>query len=167
MRALYDDDGTVALGKNGGGKSIGIVQKNKKIIDSVKELLKEFSIKPGKIGKKKDLKNGKTYYRLSITGKHDLERFYKEISFDLPRKREKLNFILGSYQIDSFKRGEAEHLIIKTLRKKDKISIYQLAKEINRNPGHRLRRKLITMEEEDKIKSIRVGSNNLKVYSVM
>jgi hypothetical protein len=167
LAALYDDEGSISLGSNdGGGRYVEITQKNKRIIDSVEKMLREFYITPRKFVTK-NLKNGNIYYKLVITGKHDLERFHKEISFTLPVKKENLKILLKSYKIDSYKRREMEKLIVKLLAENGKMSIYELAKRLNRKPEHRIRKKLMMLEREGKIKSFRKGPNNLKIYYIV
>lgn len=163
LKALYDDEGCVNLGKpNGGGRSIELSQKNKKVIDETKKILREFFITPGKTSKKIDNKTGNTSYRFAITGKHDFERFAKEISFDNPEKREKIKSMLKSFKIDSYKKGEMEDKIIELLGKND-MDFRELSSCLNRKPAHRIRKKLIRLEKNNMISSER-QKNGFRMY---
>jgi len=163
LKALYDDEGDVSLGSSdGGGRSIGLSQKNKKVIDGIKKILKEFRITPGKTGKSTDYRTMTTYYNFAITGKHDFEKFAKEISFDHSEKKEKIKIMLKSYQIDRYKKGEMENKIIELLSKNN-MNFIDISKCLKRRPEHRIRKKLLNLEKNNIIASEK-NINGFKVY---
>ncbi|MBU0899136.1 MAG: hypothetical protein KKB03_01765 [Nanoarchaeota archaeon] len=154
LRALFDDEG----GMN--GRAINIGMSNRNVIRKTKKMLEEFRIKPGKTNKRKLNKN---FYNFNITGRHDLERFARGIGFNHPEKKEKLTVLLKNYKIDRYKKGEMEKVILGLLSKNIQMDIYEISKKIKRKPQHRIRKKLITMEKKNMIKS-KTGKFYKKIY---
>ena len=164
IRALFDDEGTVGVGAaNGSGKFLSIGMINRGVIKTLKEMLKDFGISANKVSIRKTPK-GKDCFYLTITGKHDLEKFNEFIGFENPEKKTRLNQIIGSYRIDSYKRGEMEDLIIQSLLEYGGMNIYDLCRKINRKPEHRIRSKLIDLRKRGLIKSKSIGESHLKIY---
>jgi len=149
LRALFDDEAGITISDY----SIGFGMTLKHVVRKVKEMLKEFGIKPGKIGEKSYKKwKWKTQYRFTITSKQNLEIFKREIGFDHPQKIKDMNTMIQSYKRDLYKRGEIKKLIYKVVKEKKSISIKQLATKLKRKPKGRFYRHLHQLEEKGKIK---------------
>ncbi len=82
LRAFYDDESTV------GKKSIRLFQDNKETLETIRNLLQEFNILPGKI--KRYLKRDKERFYFDIFKKSNFLKFQNEIGFTSPQKSEKL-----------------------------------------------------------------------------
>lgn len=99
LRAIFDDDGTVCKGaSDGGGRYIRIVQKSESIINVVSYLLNEIGV-PTNETKSYLSPNGNNYFFVTITSKVNLSKFKQLVHFNHPQKKEKLESLLGSYQI--------------------------------------------------------------------
>jgi hypothetical protein len=94
LRALFDDEGCVSIKKY----QIIIEMANKTLIEYIKSLLLELGIRSGKISKVVEI-DYKNRYRISISGKENLELFYRKINFINRDKRNKLYILLNSYKI--------------------------------------------------------------------
>lgn len=164
LKALFDDEASVSVSEY----KIEFEMANEAIVESVKKILEEFGIRPGKTGKRRKTKNHKMKYRFNICGKQDLEVFNEEIGFDHPEKKKKLEILLKSYQRIQYKRGEIRKLIVKTLKKTREMNIYELAKKLKRKPVFRFREQVRRLEKEGKIKSKlkKMGRTRIKIYYV-
>jgi len=80
LRAIFDGDGWVE------SNSVLLLSASKELIFDLKNLLLRFNITSRITTKKMN----RTYYKLNITGKQNLELFLKNISFSLKYKNEKL-----------------------------------------------------------------------------
>jgi intein/homing endonuclease len=94
LRALFDDEGCVSIKKY----QIIIEMANKTLIENIKSLLLDMGIRSGKISKVVEI-DYKNRYRISISGKGNLELFYRKINFINRDKRNKLYILLNSYKI--------------------------------------------------------------------
>lgn len=101
LRALFDDEGSVNIESY----TIALEMTGRNLIRNIKNLLKEFGINAGKIAKikrKDDKWKGKyqiqTKYKFYISGKINLERFYKLINFNHPEKKTKLKVLIQKYK---------------------------------------------------------------------
>jgi intein/homing endonuclease len=157
LRALFDDEGSVHKTI----QEITFQMASKDIVEKVKRILKEFDIKAGKICERKDEGNVKIQYRINISGRANLEQFFKKIGFDHPKKRERLKIRIKSYKMFRRKKGEDEKLIIEMLKKGNKMNKYEVARKLKGKPDS-VRKKLRKLEREGMINSIRDGK--LKVY---
>lgn len=161
LRALFDDEGCVSSNR------IVLGMSNKTIIEKVKKMLNEFGIETGKISKGKATERWKARYYLAIFGRNDIHLFAQKIGFDHPEKKEKLNYLLKSYEnkVLHYKKGEMRKLILKILKNEGPLGVCELAKKLNRKPGHRLREHLRKLKKEGKVK-VQPGRWNLKIYSL-
>lgn len=143
LRALFDDEATVDVS----GHKIGILMKDKPVIEGARKMFKELGIRAGKITKKE----GK-YWRFRITGKKDLEEFQREIGFSHPEKKKKLNRLLNNYKIDQYKNGEIRKIMMAIIQKERSINPDELARRLERSPRGRFKMHLYQLEREKKIK---------------
>ncbi|MFQ5647912.1 MAG: LAGLIDADG family homing endonuclease, partial [Candidatus Aenigmatarchaeota archaeon] len=159
LRALFDDEGCVS------SKRVCIVMSNKNVMETVKDMLKEFSIETGEIAKRCFGDKWKTSFRVEIFGEHDIKLFAKEINFSHPDKKKKLRTFLEEYvhKKPKYKKGETSKLILEIL-KKNEMGVNEIAKQLNRKPGHRLREQLHKLGKEGKIKSRK--ERNLNIYYI-
>jgi len=160
LRALFDDEGCVSSDRIHFGIS------NRDIIKKVGELLKEFGIRTGIITERKTTEKWKASYQFGIFGRVDICIFEQEIGFNHHEKKEKLRYLVESYnnkQIQ-YKKGEIRNLIIEKL-KNNSMSIYELSKNLSRKPSHRLREQLYKLGRDKLIKS-RTEKGRLKIYYV-
>lgn len=165
LKALFDDEASVSITE----RRIQFEMANELIVENVKKMLEGFGIRPGKTGKRREAKNHKMKYRFNICGKQDLEIFDKEIGFDHPKRKKRLETLLKNYQRIQYKRGEIRKLMFETLKKNGKTNVYELAKKLKRKPVFRFREQLRRLEKEGLIKSeIGRGKRNtiMKVYYV-
>ena len=156
LNALFDDEGNVSTT----AYTISIKMANKGIIEKVKEILKEFEIKSGKISKTHD--KHKTRYKFYISGKMNLIRFKEEINFSHLEKREKLSFLTQKYQ--RYKFEEIKNLAINILKNNKDVTISELARKLNRKPSMRFKEHLFKLEKEGVI--ISNIYNRLKFYNI-
>lgn len=84
IRAFYDDEGSISLK----GDCIRLFQDRKEMLQTFRDLLKEFSITSGDI--KKYIKKDKERYYFSIHRKSNFGKFAKEIGFTSIKKKERL-----------------------------------------------------------------------------
>ena len=97
LRALFDDEGCVNLGReDGSGRSIEFSNDIKGVIETIKIILEDLHIKTGKISIRNNRKN-RLHYRLFITGKLNIVKFAKEVGFDHKDKKKKLNMLIRKY----------------------------------------------------------------------
>ncbi|MDI6807026.1 MAG: LAGLIDADG family homing endonuclease, partial [Candidatus Aenigmarchaeota archaeon] len=159
LRALFDDEATSPK-----SHSIRLEMANEGIVESARNMLFEFGIQPGRIKEIDDPNSKKLKYNFYVSGFYDLKTFNSKIGFDHPEKRKELINMLKSYRHIQYKPGEVKELIIQQLKEKGEMSLYELAKSLNRNPTAKFRRKVLDLEEKGIIKS-RVTKNRLKIYS--
>ena len=94
LRAYFDCDGWVAVTK-AKDRKIGLDSINKAGIIWIQKILRnEFGIN-SKVSKR----NNRNIYTLRICGKDDLLKYNNKIGFLHPRKKEKLNEALESYEV--------------------------------------------------------------------
>ena len=105
LRALYDDEGCVALRifrKTGEIKrNLTLSSNSLKFIEEIKIILeRSFSIQSNKISRYVKKWNNKEFvnYVLSITGKDNFEKFQEHIGFTHPDKTKKLYSMIHSYK---------------------------------------------------------------------
>lgn len=150
LRQAFDDDGTVL------DKTISLIgvtdvdkesfDKNSQIefplLNGIKELLNDLDIQSNPLRFHKTLsdheyrKKGefrRYVFRLTITGRENLKKYYDAIGFNLAYKLEKLKKNLESYKSVQLRKGEIKEITLQKCKviKKD-IKIPLLAKEINR-----------------------------------
>lgn len=162
LRALFDDEGSVRTKEH----KIEIKMANEHIIKTVKEMLEEFNITTGKISIRKYSKpNHNDQFRLIISGRHNIEIFNKEIGFDHSLKKKKLEISLQNYKNTHYKMEEIRNLMLNILKKNGSMSMYELAKKINRKPHSQLSKILYELEKNGLIISNKVG-RGLKIYTI-
>jgi len=151
LRQAFDDDGTVVE------KTIGLIgvtdvkkddfDQNKKInfnlLEGIKELLKDFDIDSNPLRFTKTYSNQeyrkkgefrRYIFRFSITGRKNLDKFYRNIGFNLEYKMKKLDSTLKSYKVHQLRKGEISKIALEACKKeRDNIAIPHLAKIINRS----------------------------------
>jgi len=104
LSALYDDEGSAPLRvfkkTNEIKRNVNLSSNSLNIIKQIKNILfSNFKIVTNRISKNVYHRNSKVFinYILNITGKENLENFQREIGFNHPEKRNKLNLMLNSY----------------------------------------------------------------------
>lgn len=178
LKQAFDDDGWVTTNKY----SLGIVgasnvekecflkskQKEFPLLNGIKKLLINFKIEtnPTRISKsfsKTEYRRKGEFYRyiftFSITGRENLEKFYKEIGFNIDHKMERLKEILGNYKVRQLRKGEIHKIALEECKNiRGNITIPLLAKKINRTYRQTVR---IVREFEGKklIKQIKPSVN--------
>lgn len=111
--AFYDDEGSVNIKwyidrKRGSTydcwqRQIAVVNNNKKVIEGIKKMLKQFGIETSKLRSFISTRGGKAKpsqpcYRIDITGLASFINFKKYIPIKHPKKIKRLNKILKSYK---------------------------------------------------------------------
>lgn len=127
LKAFLDDEAHVRY--NPPQRNIEITLCNLRLLKDIRNLLKEFNIKPTKICFKK-IRGFDTYY-FYIRNYHNLKIFFKQINFNHPYKKEKLYKIIKNPGRKSFARGESKQTILNLLKNKQ-YTIKELSKIINR-----------------------------------
>jgi hypothetical protein len=92
IRAFFDDECSISS-KN---YSIRVYQDKKNILEDLREILKEFNIKPQII--RFYNKNNKLRYYFNITGFKEYYKFSKKIGFTSPKKEEELKLLINNVQ---------------------------------------------------------------------
>jgi hypothetical protein len=92
LQALYDDEGYLYPQKN----MIVISQKNIKLLEDIRDLVKKVGINPNKILIHHPKNRTKMHY-FSITSKDNIISFYKKINFLHPIKKNKLEILKNKY----------------------------------------------------------------------
>ena len=159
LRALFDDEGSTPS-----SNCIRLEMANKGIIEAMEKMIREFGIKPGEIREIDDPNSKKIKYNFHISGFYDLRTFSKKIDFDHLEKKEKLNFLLKKYRHIQYKHRETKDLIIHKLKDK-KMSLYELAQNLERKPTAKFRKGVLDLEKNGIIKS-NMLKNRLKIYSI-
>lgn len=105
LKAIYDDEGCVSLRvfkkTNELKRNLEIGSKSKEFLFEIKNILEnDFEIKTNKLISYSRILNGKpfTTWKLSITGKINIEKFKKNIGFYHPTKKNKLELMINSYK---------------------------------------------------------------------
>jgi hypothetical protein len=163
LRSLYDDESSVYKNK------IQIFMSNKDVIEDVKEILKIFEIKPGKIQKINGYENTQPQFGFSICSGIDLTIFNREIVFGHPEKKKKLKLYLKKYKTFKHRRYEFRNSIISTLKENGSMNIFDLAEKLNQKSIKGFRKELWRLERRNLIKSvINRGklNRNIKFYYV-
>jgi hypothetical protein len=160
LRALFDDEATSPV-----SHCIRLEMANRNVVENARNMLFEFGIRPGKMKEINDPHSKKLKYNFNISGFYDLRTFNNQIGFDFPEKGKKLKDMIKGYKHIQYKPGEIKPLIINTLNKKTELSLYELAKELDRKPTAKFRRNVLTLEKESILKS-RIVKNRLKIYSI-
>ena len=93
LQALYDDEGYLYPQKY----MIVISQKQKDLVNDIREIVKKVGIKPNKILIHQP-RNRTLMYYFSITGKENILLFNKKIDFLHPVKKEKLKILVKKYR---------------------------------------------------------------------
>jgi len=161
LRAIFDDEGSVIISKY----TISFTITNKKIAEDVKELLRGFGIRPNKTFKMVAAGNQKSKYKFTITGKKDFQAFKNFVKFDHPAKKRKLEKMLERYTKCQYKKGEFKKLVIDTLRKKGKLTILEIAKQLERTPSGSFRDRIRELEKKNIITS-NVIRGKTKFYKI-
>jgi len=159
LRALFDDEGSTPS-----SNCIRLEMANKGIIEAMEKMIRKFGIKPGEIREIDDPNSKKIKYNFHISGFYDLRTFSKKIDFDHLEKKEKLNFLLKKYRHIQYKHRETKDLIIHKLKDK-KMSLYELAQNLERKPTAKFRKGVLDLEKNGIIKS-NMLKNRLKIYSI-
>ncbi|MDI6798543.1 MAG: LAGLIDADG family homing endonuclease [Candidatus Aenigmarchaeota archaeon] len=154
LRALFDDEGSVSIPKH----TIEFVMANKIVVEDVKKMLKEFGIRPGKTGRRKEKEHHKIKYRFLITGSQDLKCFYEKINFDHPDKKERLRILIRSYKKIFYKKGGIEKFMFKIIKKEKKMTVKELAKVLDRKPVGRFYQHLQKLKRKN---LIRINKGNI------
>lgn len=161
LRALFDDEGSVRVKEH----KIEIKMANESIIKTIKEMLSEFDIKVGRISRRKYKKPWRDQFRFIISGRRNIENYYREIGFDHRKKKEKLRISLQNYEMTYYKPEEIRKLILDILRREGDMSMYELAKKLNKKPHSQFSKILSNIEKMGLITSRKVGKG-LKIYTI-
>jgi len=156
LRCIFDDEAHVEFRKN--QRRIEFALSNEIMINDVKNLLKDFNIKLSKTYKRTDM-NGKQKIYFYIRNFVNINKFFKEIGFYHPRKKEKLEKIIKNPGRKSYARGETEKLIINLLQN-EMLTVYEISKRLERsyiNTSAFVR----SLSKEGRIDSIRLGKQKL------
>ena len=134
LRGLFDGDGWVET------NSVLLLSASKELINDVKNLLLRFKI-TSRITTKKIIR---TYYKLNISGKQNLIRFQKSISFTISYKKEKLSKTIKKNSNTNVDLLPNSSDFIKNIRKKHNLYQQDIAQIIGCN------RSYISMIENNK-----------------
>ncbi|MBI2578972.1 MAG: hypothetical protein HYW26_04650 [Candidatus Aenigmarchaeota archaeon] len=126
LRSYFDCDGWVSVVK-AKDRKIGLDSINKKGLYQIKKVMKRHFKITSTIKKRKN----RNIWSLTICGKDDLLKFEKYIGFLHPRKKEKLEEALNSYQSYEWTLPKEKAEIIKFIRENGRLSIKR--KEIRMN----------------------------------
>ncbi len=111
LRALYDDEGSVALRifkkTKEWKRGITISSNSFRLIKEIKELLKKFNITSNKIIKNSPNDN---CYILAISGKENILKFKENINFKHPTKFKRLNLMIKTFTVTSKHKKKFEKL---------------------------------------------------------
>lgn len=120
----------------------------KNVVKTIKEMLKEFDIKTGKMYKTECTETQRSRYRFYISGKNNLEKFRNKIGFNNPIQKERLSNLLSKYW--KYQTEEFRSMVVSLLRKNDEMNIFELSKRLNRKSISSLRNRLTKLEKEIK-----------------
>jgi len=159
LRAIYDDEGCPSESSN----RIAFGISNEQIARTVKEMLKEFGIRPGTITKEEATERWSANYQFGIFGRDDIRTFKNEIGFNHPEKKMKLNNFVKSYRYkqNRYKKGEIKSLILETINRNNRLNTCELAKKLNRKPSYRFREQLYKLTNAGKLKTITIKRTRL------
>ena len=154
LRAVYDDEGCPSESSN--RITFGI--SNEQVANAVKEMLKEFGIRPGTITKGEATERWSANYQFGIFGRDDVRIFENEIGFNHPEKKIKLSNLVKSYEHkqNRYKNEEIKSLILETINRNNRLNTCELAKKLNRKPSYRFREQLYKLTNAGKIKTITI-----------
>ena len=161
LRTLFDDEGGVSISKY----TIAFTMTNKKVMETVKEMLKQYGINVGKISKIIPEENQKIKYRFVISGHEDLNSFNNVIGFEHPEKHKKLKLVLANYIRLQYKKGQFKNVVIDLLKEKGSLTITEIAKNTNRVLSGSFRDRIRKLEKEKSIVS-QTKTGKIKVYSL-
>jgi intein/homing endonuclease len=157
LRAIYDDEGCISESSN----KIAFGISNKQIAKSIREMLKEFGIRPGVITKREATEKWEPHYQFGLTGK-DILTFSKFINFSHEVKRDKLEKYLCNRKF-SHKKGEQESLILSEL-KHGSMTAYEISKKLGTDISRNFRKQLFKLEKANKV-NVKI-INRIKLYSL-
>jgi intein-encoded DNA endonuclease-like protein len=89
VRGFFDSEGSVHK-----RHSMEIISTNLVALHQVADLIGSLDIKCGNITR------GKNYYRLNISGMKNIVRFIEVVGTNIPRKAEKMNYLLSIYGVN-------------------------------------------------------------------
>ena len=147
LRAIFEDEGCVYYKKD--SRSISIRMSNSIVIPQIHKMLENIGIKPNPIRK---TKKEKSYiYSFEITGRENLKKFLKDISFAKDYyKHKKLIDAINSYRFHQSRIGESKQNILNQLKKRS-YSTKELCIILNMKRANLLQH-LAKLEKEGKIK---------------
>ncbi|MAG45201.1 MAG: hypothetical protein CMH63_00305 [Nanoarchaeota archaeon] len=152
LKQTFDDEGSVSISKRMIRISGTINIKKKEfhkdftkkynLLNGIRKILGDIGIETNSlrfskhISTKESGKRGNVYkhtFTFSITGIENLERFHKQIGFNLDYKMKRLENLLKNYKQRQLRKGEIHKIALKECKKITKgITIPFLAKKINR-----------------------------------
>lgn len=159
LRALYDDEGCVSIT----GHKIQLIMANESIIENVKEMLKEFNIKPTKTCKM--VRSGrKDQFGFCVCSYNDIKTFLTEIGFTHPEKRRKLRTLIKGYKLIRRRNFGFQNDVLEFLKTNGEMSALKIADALNINSINGLRKELWRLEQKSIIKG--KIQDNRKIYFV-
>lgn len=126
LRALYDDEGTVAVED----KSITIGLKPKEVVNKIRSLLANLDFNPSKIFFSGEI------YKIKIGKSKDIRLFKRLIGFKHPLKTRKLDLIIKrGWKFNRYENEEAEKRIVYFLKDKQIAKTEEIIRLLNRCPS--------------------------------
>lgn len=157
LRAIFDDEGCMSESSN----RIAFGISNEQIARTVKEMLKEFGIRPGVITESGASEKWNSHYQFGIFGR-DILTFYKTINFSHENKKAKLESYLHNRKF-THKKGEQEFLILNEL-KNGSMTIYEISRKIGIGVSRSFRKQLFILQKNNKV-NVKIA-NKIKIYSL-
>lgn len=141
LRALFDDEGSVCVGKKSSNIKIfmsKLASKKDSLIsffESIRRMLSDFGITSGKVQIYREYwveNERKIMLGFWITGKRNLKIFAQKVSFSSTKKQKKLIVAIKSYKHEIWNE-EVDKKILDVLQENGPRKTYELAKSIKKN----------------------------------